>query len=138
MVYVLNPSCNASAEIKSLSAVILRRNISISDADASDINNKDNNTNLWMRLSDETRNFVKTELLNVLNNCADWPKNIVHKVCSLAVEVQGAIQEHEDKGIWHDLINLVNTLIQTGVDSKIDAALQIFNGLFGHIMDHLI
>lgn len=138
MVYILNPQVNAKPEIKSLVAVILRRNISISDVDAADITNKDNNANLWMRLSDQTRNTIKSELLNVLNNCADWPKNIVHKVCSLAVEVQGAMQDQEDKGIWNDLINLVNTLISTGIESKIDAALQIFNGLFGYIMEHMI
>lgn len=93
MVYILNPQCAAGPEVKSLAAVILRRNISITDVDAADTQNKDNNQNLWMRLSDESRNVVKTELLNVLGNCAEWPKNIVHKVCSLAVEVQGAMQD---------------------------------------------
>ena len=33
---------------------------------------------------------------------------------------------------------LVNQLIQTGVEKNIDSALQIFNGLFGYIMDHMI
>jgi hypothetical protein len=33
---------------------------------------------------------------------------------------------------------LVNEFITTGVEKKIDAALQIFNGLFSFIMDHLI
>jgi hypothetical protein len=33
---------------------------------------------------------------------------------------------------------LTNEFISTGVDKKIDAALQIFNGLFSYIMDHLI
>ena len=33
---------------------------------------------------------------------------------------------------------LTNEFISTGVDKKIDAALQIFNGLFSSIMDHLI
>jgi hypothetical protein len=33
---------------------------------------------------------------------------------------------------------LTNELITTGVDKKIDAALQIFNGLFSFIMEHLI
>jgi hypothetical protein len=138
MVYTLNPQSPASPEVKSLAAVILRRNISISDVDVADTTNKENNHNLWKRLSDEARNLVRAEILNVLNNCSDWAKSIVHKVCSLAVEVQGAMQEEEDKGIWQDLINLVNVLINSGVEAKIDAALQIFNGLFGYIMEHML
>lgn len=48
------------------------------------------------------------------------------------------MQQHEDKNIWNELITLVNQLIMTGVEKNIDSALQIFNGLFGYIMDHLI
>ena len=48
------------------------------------------------------------------------------------------MQEHEDKSIWQELIALTNEFISTGIDKKIDAALQIFNGLFSFIMDHLI
>jgi len=125
-------------EIRSLAAVILRRNISSSDVDVADVEDVANNDNLWQRLSDESRNQIKVELLNTLSNTAEWPKNVIHKVCSLAVVVQGEMQEHEDKGIWNELITLVNTLIQSGVDSNIDSALQIFDGLFGYIMDYMI
>jgi len=48
------------------------------------------------------------------------------------------MQDHEDKSIWQELIALTNEFISTGIDKKIDAALQIFNGLFSFIMDHLI
>ena len=48
------------------------------------------------------------------------------------------MQDHEDKSIWQELIALTNEFISTGIDKKIDAALQIFNRLFSFIMDHLI
>lgn len=89
-------------------------------------------------MSDETRHQVKSELLNTLQNSQDWPKSITHKVCSLAVEVQGAMQSVEKEAIWNDLLVLVNQMIQTGNEKLIDSALQIFNGLFGYIMDHMI
>ena len=100
MVYCLHPQFNASMEVRSLAAVILRRNISASDVDSGDVEDVANNDNLWQRLSDECRNQVKIELLNTLQNAGEWPKNVTHKVCSLAVEIQGSMQQHEDKGIW--------------------------------------
>jgi len=54
------------AEVKSLAAVILRRNISSTASDSQDINNSDNNLNLWKRLSETGREYVKTELLKTL------------------------------------------------------------------------
>ena len=61
-------------------------------------------------------------------------------MCNVAVEIQGAIQEHEDpdSSIWQELLNLLFTFIHSEVACKIDAALQIFNGLFSYIMDHLV
>lgn len=138
MIYLMHPQYAASPEVKSLSAVILRRNISTGSVDVSDVNDSSNNENLWQRLNDECRNGVKTQLVEVLRGSTEWPKHLTHKVCSLAVEVQGAMQEHEDKSIWQELIMLTNEFITTGVEKKIDAALQIFNGLFSFIMDHLI
>lgn len=138
MVYCLHPQFNTTMEIRSLAAVILRRNISSSDVDVADVEDVANNDNLWQRLSDESRNQMKVELLNTLSNTTEWPKNVIHKVCSLAVVVQGEMQQHEDKNIWQELIALVNTLIQSGNDKNIDSALQIFDGLFGYIMDHMI
>jgi len=118
--------------------VILRRNISTSDVDVADVKDNANNANLWERLNDECRNTIRTQLLDVLRGCTEWPKNVIHKVCSLAVEIQGAMQSNEDQNIWQELINLVNEFIQTQQEKKVDAGLQIFNGLFSFIMDHLI
>ena len=36
------------------------------------------------------------------------------------------------------MLNLLFSHINSGVSCKIDAALQIFNGLFSYIMDHLV
>ena len=48
------------------------------------------------------------------------------------------MQENENDTIWQDLINLVNELIMSEQEKYVDAALKLFNGLFGYIMSHLI
>lgn len=48
------------------------------------------------------------------------------------------MHSQQDNAIWNELLVLVNQLIQSGKDQMIDAALQVFNGLFGFIMDHMI
>ncbi len=138
MVAVLNPNAAFSVEVKSLAAVILRRNVSTTSIDSSDVNDTANNANLWQRLSNEARAFVKGQILESLNSATVVNKNLTHKVCSLAVEVQGAMQEHEDNSIWQELLNLLFNFISTEMDTKVDAALQVFNGLFSYIMDHLV
>lgn len=90
-----------------------------------------------MRLDDNTRNFVKSQVLETLNVTTAQSKSIVHKVCNLAVEIQGAMQEHEDDKIWQELLNLVFTFVNEEVDTKVDAGLQIFTGLFSYIIDYL-
>jgi hypothetical protein len=77
--------------VKSLAAVILRRNISHTAADSQDTINLANNKNLWERLSPEARELVKTELLKTLQNCQD--KAIVHKICNLVIEVGGTMYD---------------------------------------------
>ena len=44
----------------------------------------------------------------------------------------------EDNAIWQDLLNLLFQFIQGEEDAKIDCALNIFNGLFSYILDHLV
>ena len=57
-------------------------------------------------------------------------KNLTHKVRSLAVEVQRAVFEHEDSVIWQELVQLLFMFINSEAEDKVNAALQIFNGLF--------
>ena len=46
---------------------------------------------------------------------------------------------HEQENvIWQDLLNLIFNFVNSQIDMKVDAALQIFNGLFSYIMDHLV
>lgn len=54
-------------DVKSLASVILRRNISSSATDSQDIANQANNQNLWERLSNETKEYVKGELLKIID-----------------------------------------------------------------------
>mmetsp|Transcript_13417 Transcript_13417/g.18343 ORF Transcript_13417/g.18343 Transcript_13417/m.18343 type:complete len:143 (-) Transcript_13417:946-1374(-) len=84
-------------EVKSLAAVILRRNISAVSIDSQDIQ-IENNVNLWERLSPEARNTVKENLLKVIS--ATTTKDLMHKICNLLVEVAGAMYEYEDSAIW--------------------------------------
>ncbi len=87
MVYILDSQFPTTPEVKSLASVILRRNISTSAVDSSDVNDVANNANLWQRLSDENRDVVKKALIQVLRASSEWPKHLIHKICSLAVEI---------------------------------------------------
>ncbi len=139
MVTILNPgNTQFGPEAKSLAAVILRRNVSTMAVDTGDVKDAANNANLWNRLSDESRAYFKSQLLESLSAASPTSKNLTHKVCSLAVEVQGAMFEHEDSVIWQELLQLLFQFISSEVEDKVDAALQIFNGLFSYIMDHLV
>lgn len=40
--------------------------------------------------------------------------------------------------MWQDLLNLLFVFVNQEQDIKVDAALQIFNGLFSYLMDHLV
>jgi len=92
MATVLDPSqTSVSMEAKALAAVILRRNVSTEATDASDLQNQENNINLWKRLDDNARDAVKASLLETLQKTDATNKVFMHKVCNVAVEVQGAM-----------------------------------------------
>ena len=78
---------------------------------------------------------MKNELLKTIAECGD--KTITHKICNLIIEVGGTLYE-QDNVIWQDLLNLLFQFVHSDHDLKVDAALQIFNGLFSYIMDHLV
>ena len=60
---IINASNGCKDAVIQLGAVILRRNISVNVTDATDLGNAANNANLWQRLTDETREFVKTQII---------------------------------------------------------------------------
>lgn len=78
-----------SLEVKQLSCVLLRRDVSIEIVDHDDLDNERVKLNLWMRLSDEARGQFKSMLLETLDQTAGQiiSKNYVHKICNLATEV---------------------------------------------------
>jgi len=43
----------------------------------------------------------------------------------------------EDETVWQDLLNIVFKFVNSENDLQVDAALQIFNGLFSYIIEHL-
>ena len=75
------------------------------------------------------------ELLKSLNDCSD--KNVIHKICNLLIEIGGTIYDQENY-VWQDLLNALFVFVNSPDDIKVDAALQIFNGLFSYLMDHLV
>lgn len=121
--------------MKSLAAVILRRNISYTATDSQDVVNQANNANLWSRLTPETKTYVKTELLNTVQACTD--KIIIHKICDLIIEVAGTIYDQEET-VWEDLMKLLFVFVHSEVDLQVESGLKIFNGLFTYLMDHIV
>lgn len=94
--------------------------------------------NLWKRLSDGARDAVKATILETITMVDASNKTYMHKVCNVAIEIQGAMVEEQDDAIWQDLLNLLFQFINGQSEAQIDSALVIFNGLFGYILDHLV
>lgn len=76
-----------SFDIKSLAAVILRRNISATATDTGDLADQENNANLWMRLSDRARATVMHSIIQTLQTVNAINKTFMHKVCNVAIEI---------------------------------------------------
>ena len=140
MAAVIHPSNQFSVEAKSLAAVILRRNISTTDIATSDITDQANNENIWTRISPQCKEALKQQIIETLKATQAINKQFTHKICNVAVEIQGAMVEYvpEAEQIWQGLLNELFQFIQSQQACFIDAALQIFNGLFSYIMDHLV
>ena len=107
LVSVLSPECPFGIDVKSLAAVILRRNISIQAVDVSDMQDQTNNQNLYQRLSDSARDYIQNATIATLQSLGEGDRQYRHKVCNLAVEIQGAMYEHTDSNIWQNLLNLI-------------------------------
>ena len=81
---------------------------------------------------------MQQHILESLQAINDKDKHFHHKICNLAVEVQGAMYEHTDNNIWQNLLNLIFEFTNQNSEFKIEAALTIFNGLFSFILDHMV
>lgn len=138
LVSVLHGDCKFGVDVKSLAAVILRRNISIQTGDHTDLQDATSNSNLYLRLSDSARDFVQNSVIASLQTLGEGERQYRHKVCNLAVEIQGAMHEHTDNNIWQHLLNLIFEFTQSGQTFKVEMALNMFNGLFSYILDHLV
>jgi len=58
-------------------------------------------------------------------------------VSNLLVEIAGGMYEYENEAIWQELLNIVFEFVNSDNNLFVDSALQIFNGLFSYIIDHL-
>lgn len=114
-------------QIKSLSAVILRRTLTTFNDGTKSV--------LWDGLKPETKQGLKGAFFDLVKQVDS--KDFCHKLCNLLVEIQGAMFDEKEE-IWSELLNLVFQLVNSEEKSlHVDAALQIFNGLFSYIIDHL-
>lgn len=48
------------------------------------------------------------------------------------------VAEGNEVVIWQDLLNLLFEFVHGDQEPQVDTALVIFNGLFSHILDHLV
>lgn len=48
------------------------------------------------------------------------------------------MHEHTDNNIWQNLLNLIFEFTQQQAAYKVEMALNIFNGLFSYILEHLV
>lgn len=129
VIYLSTLICDPAVDLqtKSLSAVILRRTIlSV---------NEGTKQQLWESLKAETKNGLKGAFFELIKQVDN--KDFIHKLSNLLVEIQGAMFD-ENEEIWKDLLNLTFVLVNNEESSiQVDAGLQIFNGLFSYIIDHL-
>ena len=120
----------AGQDIKALAAVVLRRSL------GTVLDNTEKKDTLWEALSPAAKDFLKTNLLNSIRVIDQ--KDLIHKVSNLLVEVQGGMYEQNDAHeIWQDLLNLIFEFVNSTNNLHVDSALQMFNGLFTYIIDHL-
>ena len=118
----------AGLDIKALAGVVLRRSLGTLLTDKKET--------LWEALSPAAKDFVKVNLLSTVRVIET--KDLIHKVSNLLVEVQGGMYEHNDAHkIWQDLLNLIFEFVNSSNNLHVDSALQMFNGLFTYIIDHL-
>lgn len=115
-----------AADIRALAAVILRRSIGTVLPEAKET--------LWEKLEDPHRNLLKEQLLVAIQSMNT--KDMMHKMSNLLVEVAGSIYELNEE-IWQDLLTLVFKFINSDVVIQIDGGLQILDGLFSYIIDHM-
>ena len=116
MAAVIHPqNTQFNVEAKSLAAVILRRNISTTDIAASDIVDQSNNENIWTRISAQCKEALKQQVIETLKATQAINKQFTHKICNVAVEIQGAMVEYENESesIWQGLLNELFTFIQS-------------------------
>jgi hypothetical protein len=60
----------------------------------------------------------------------------MRKLANLLVEIAGGMYEQNEE-IWQDLLNLIFVFVNAESNLQVDGALQMFNGLFSYIIDHL-
>jgi len=120
-------SGEAPLDIKALAAVILRRGLQSMLVEQK--------KTLWEALTAPAKEFVRSHLLLAVKEIKT--KDLMHKLSNLLVEVAGSMYE-ENEEVWQDLLNLVFLFVNAEDVLQVDAALQIFNGLFSYLIDHLI
>lgn len=104
-------SNETTEEIRSLAAVILRRNISSTAIDSQDLENAENNANLWKRLSVDSQNKLTSDALEILKQ--QMSRNLIQKISNLVIEIGGTIYEVSNAP-WTDLMKLLYEFVGAG------------------------
>lgn len=100
--------------IKTLCAVLLRRSVNTVVADKKET--------LWELIKPDTRELVKTKLLEDIKK-GGKDKSMMHKLANLLVEVQGAMHDLNEDDIWQDLLNTIFGFVNSQNNTEVDAAL---------------
>jgi hypothetical protein len=82
----------------------------------------DKKETLWELIKPDTRELVKTKLLEDIKK-GGKDKSMMHKLANLLVEVQGAMHDLNEDDIWQDLLNTIFGFVNSQNNTEVDAAL---------------
>jgi hypothetical protein len=118
-------------DIRQISLVLFRRNVS---SIINDEKEHEQSGCLWKQIRAETREQISTATLQLVQNMSE--KSLMNKVCNFAVEVAATLNDVESQ-VWKDLLVLIHSMVASGDNFKVEAALHIYNGLFSFIVEDL-
>ncbi|CAI2377948.1 unnamed protein product [Moneuplotes crassus] len=112
---------------RAMALILLRRDI---------LENNHEEPSVWSKLTGETREYIKAQILEVLANETD--PLIVNKIAEFAAKIAIAINDVNYNDIWLDLFNLCKRLISEGNETQTKAGLVVYaeamNGLSNEIV----
>ena len=118
---------NNKSQIRVLWAVFLR---------SAFLSNLGKDKNLWVKISIENREYIYTEVLNLISNEEDV--QVINALSNLISEIIGSLYELEDQVRWKEPHELWKELIDKQNSVNIIAALNIYIGMFDKIAEQMM